>query len=142
MDKLLIEFIDTLDGSLKRALQEAGSQSGFARLTIHQFQYLGAIHELGEPTCSEVAARLGVTRASATAAINKLIRMGYVSKSQSSRDKRVFHVRLSESGEQLAASKTRALKQYGEFIRAALSPTEADQLQAILAKLVTHFQNT
>lgn len=140
MQRLLIEFINTLDVSLKKRLQEIGAKSGFSRLTISQFQYIDAIHELGEPAISDIANRLNITKASVTSGVNKLIDMGYLTKTQSNQDRRVFRVQLTEAGMHMISAKYQTLKEYEEFICAALSPDEARQFEAILAKLVKSFE--
>ena len=140
MEKLLIEFINTLDLSLKKLQAEVGDASGVSKLTIHQFQYIDAIYELGEPAITEIANRLHITKASVTTGVQKLINMGYVLKTQSSQDKRVFHVSLTEAGRKLIKAKYQALKEYGEFIEAALSKEEASQFEATLTKLVKVFK--
>jgi DNA-binding MarR family transcriptional regulator len=142
MEQLLTEFIDTLEASLKRLQREAGDSSGFSHLTISQLQYIDAIHALGEPTISELAARLNLTKASVTIAINKLLRSGYVTKTRSNRDKRVFHVSLTAAADQLVQSKIQTLRAYDQFIRSALTESEARQFEGILAKLVKHFEQT
>src|SRR5512138_1850582 len=140
MEKLLTEFVDTLDMSLKKIQAEVGVGPGLTSLTYNQFQYINAIHELGQPTITQIAGRLNITKASVTTGINKLVQMGYVVKIQSNEDRRVFHARLTEPGEQLVQAKVQALKTYGNFISAALSQEEARQFEAILAKLVRVFK--
>lgn len=135
MDKILLEFIETLDQSLKRLQPE-----GFAHLTISQFQYIDAIAALGQPTITEVAARLGFSKPSVTAGIQKLIEMGFVVKTQSGIDKRVFYVALTGTGAALVAAKLQTLREYGEFIRSALSAEEGRQFESILTKLVQVFK--
>ena len=141
MERFLIEFIDTLDQSLKKLQHEAGDGSGFARLTINQLHYIDAIHSLGEPTISEIAEKLRITKASVTAGVNKLILLGYVEKHQSTLDRRVFHVRLTAPAQALIQTRAQALRDYGEFIQAALSEEEARQFQMTLAKIVQLFKN-
>ena len=141
MEKILVEFIDTLDLSLKKMQKEAGNNAGFSNLSIHQLQYIDAINTLGNPTITEIANRLHITKASVTAGVNKLIDMGYVTKTQSKEDKRVFHVSLKESGRELTDAKDRALKEYVKFIKSALSIDEARQFETILNKLVDLFRN-
>ncbi len=75
-----------------------GSRSGFARLTIAQLQYIDAIHQLGEPTITEIAARLSITKASVTTGVNKLVSLGYVVKTPSSVDRRALQVSLTAAG--------------------------------------------
>ncbi|MDY6940862.1 MAG: MarR family transcriptional regulator [Cyanobacteriota bacterium] len=140
MEKRLIEFIDTLDCLFKRVQEDVGSSSGMSKLTISQLQYIEAIHELGEPTITEVAQRLKFTKASVTAGINKLIEKGYVVKVQSHEDKRFFYTKLTKTGQKFIDAKYLALKEYGDFIRAALSEDEARQFEAIVTKLVERFR--
>lgn len=141
MEKILIEFVNTLDSSFKKIQAEVGSISGASQLTISQFQYIDAIHELEKPTITEVAEKLSIAKASVSTGINKLIKKGYVIKTQSDRDKRIFYVSLTEMGQKLMNAKYQALKEYGNFINAALSEDEAKQFEAILTKLVRLFDN-
>jgi DNA-binding MarR family transcriptional regulator len=141
MEKLLIEFIDTLDLSLKKLDKDVGDNAEFSRLTVHQLQYIDAIYQLGQPTITEVADKLKITKASVTAGINKLADLGYVVKTQSKEDKRIFHVTLTDAAGRLVKAKVRALKEYGKFIRAVLTEEEASQFEAILAKLVDFFKS-
>lgn len=135
MEKILLEFIDTLDHSLKKQQGE-----GFSQLTVSQFQYIDAIAALGNPTISDVAHRLGFSKASATTAINKLVALGFVQKSQSEADKRVFHVSLTENGMQLVEAKAQTIRAYVGFVASALSAEETRQFEAILTKLVAQFK--
>ncbi len=140
MENLLIEFINSLDLSLKKIQAEVGDEMGISKLTIHQFQYIDAIHQLGEPAITEIAEKLKITKASVTTGINKLVDLGYVIKTQSREDRRVFHVSLTKAGGQLIKAKYQALKEYGEFINASLSKAEARQLEKTLTKLVKLFK--
>lgn len=140
MEMLLIDFINTLDVSLKRTQKDIGDSSGFAGLTLSQLQYIDAIHQLGEPTVTEIADRLDVAKASVSAGVKKLISKGYVRKTQSEVDRRVFYVSLTDAGELLVQAKYRALHAYGMFIRSALSDEEVGQFEAILNKLVKQFE--
>ena len=140
MENLLIEFINSLDLSLKKIQAEVGDEMGISKLTIHQFQYIDAIHQLGEPAITEIAEKLKITKASVTTGINKLVDLGYVIKTQSREDRRVFHVSLTKAGGQLIKAKYQALKEYGEFINASLSKAEARQLEKTLTKLVKFFK--
>ena len=142
MEELLLAFIDTLDLSLKKLRKQVGDSSGFAKLTIHQLQYIDAIGALGQPTLTELAEKLQITKASVTNGINKLISLGFVTKHQSNEDKRVYHVNLSADGLQIVEAKYQALKDYGEFIRSALNAEEARQFELILAKLVQLFERS
>jgi DNA-binding MarR family transcriptional regulator len=140
MEEHLIEFVNTFDLSLKKFQDEIGANSGISNLTINQYNYIDAIYILEIPTITEIANKLNITKASVTIGIIKLIKMGYVIKTQSSEDKRVFHVSLTEAGKRLIKAKYQALKEYGEFISASLSDDEARQFKKTLIKLVNLFK--
>ena len=140
MVKLLMEFVGTLDASLKHIQKQADRDSGFQRLTISQLQYIDAIVSLGTAALSAVAKQVGVSKASATTAINKLQSLGYAEKNPSCNDSRVIQVSLSQAGQHLFEAKLQALEAYGGFVSSALSPDEIDQFTRIITKLVNHFQ--
>jgi DNA-binding MarR family transcriptional regulator len=141
MEKLLIEFINTLDFTLKRLHEETGGGVGISNLTINQFRYIEAINDLDRPTITELADMLNITKASVTAGINKLTEMGYVIKTQSKSDKRVIHLSLTDDSNILVMAKYKALKEYEEFIESALSEDEIRIFKDILSKLVQLFEN-
>ena len=137
-----MEFVNTLDSSFKKLLTETNSISGVSQLTISQFQYINAIHELKQPTITEIAHQLSIAKASVSTGINKLIDKGFVTKTQSEQDKRIFYVSLTEIGEKLINAKHKALKEYVEFINTTLSKEEKEHFEAILIKLVELFART
>ncbi len=142
MDKLLPEFINTLDASFKKLLKETNSAPGASKLTVSQLQYIDAVHTLGEPSITELADALTITKASVTVGINKLVRQGYVVKSQSYEDRRVFRVSLTEAGGTLVKAKLQTLENYVGVIHAALTEVEAKQFETIVTKLIEHFRQT
>lgn len=139
MINLLTQFINTLDSTLKQSQIIQGEASGFSQLTISQLHYLDAIHLLDNPTISEVAEALKITKASSTVGVRRLTDLGFLNKRKSDHDKRVTHVSLTKKGEKLALSKQRALNEYENKMIAALSPQEMKQLEIIMEKLVAYF---
>ncbi len=139
MIKTLTEFINTLDTTLKQSQTTEGDASRFSQLTISQLHYIEAIHLLYNPTISEVAETLKITKASATVGIKRLADLGFLEKRKSDQDKRVTHVSLTKKAEKLAHSKQKALNDYENKMTAALSPQELEQLEIIMEKLVAYF---
>jgi len=139
MIHLLTQFIDTLDSTLKQSQIVEGEASGFSQLTISQLHYLDAIHLLKNPTISEVAETLKITKASATVGVRRLTDLGFLNKRKSDQDKRVTHVSLTKKAEKLALLKQKALNDYENKMVAALSPQELKQLEIIMGKLVAYF---
>ncbi len=136
IEDTLLEFINTLDTSFKRIIQDTGHP---LNITASQAQYIEAIYALENPTISELSEKLGITKASVTVGIHKLVEQGFVLKKQSKKDKRVFHVSLTKSSEKLIQAKQLALGTYGDFIRSVLSKNEAQGFEVIMKKLVQAF---
>ena len=70
-------------------------------LNIRYFLYLRQIKELGSPTISELASSMDVTKPSASNMIKKLQKMGFVTVKKSTKDKRVSHLHISNTGEEV-----------------------------------------
>jgi DNA-binding MarR family transcriptional regulator len=141
MQTLLLQFIQTLDRTMKGNPGVPGVDTGLMNLTLSQVQYLDAIAGLDQATITGISESLKVTKPSATTAVQKLIQQGYISKTQSNGDRRVFNLELTESGRRLALAKKQALLNYETFIRMALSPTELAEFEVVLQKLVTCFED-
>lgn len=141
MQTLLLQFIQTLDRTMKGNPGKSDVDAGLMNLTLSQVQYLEAIAGLDQATITGISERLKVTKPSATTAVQKLIQHGFVFKVQSSDDRRVFILKLSETGKRLAQAKKQALLNYEIFILAALSPTELAEFETALQKLVTYFEH-
>jgi len=70
-------------------------------LTATQFHYLEIIGELENPTLTELAVAMKLTKPSVTATIDRLVVKGLVRKVHSDIDKRSSHLHLTEFGEQI-----------------------------------------
>jgi DNA-binding MarR family transcriptional regulator len=137
MNELLLQFIDTLQTSMRQFQAQNGES--FTGLTISQIDYLEAIAALGSPTISEIASVMGFSKPSVTDAVKKLEKLGFVTKERSTQDRRVVHVKLTEKGQKLKTAKQRTLEQYENFIRTSLDEKELSQFEQILEKLVSAF---
>ena len=138
MEALLFQFVDTLDKSLRRVQSELGEPG--QNLTVSQLQYVDAVASLSAPTITDIADALDITKASVTAGINRLIKLGYVAKTRSQVDRRMVHITLTAAGERLVAAREQTVREYEAFIRAALTEDEAAQFEHILSKLVALFE--
>lgn len=139
MEHLLTQFADLLGASLAATPRASGPDAAAPPLSPSQQHYIDAIAALGQPTLSQIAARLQISKASVTPAVQKLAALGYVAKVPSARDKRAVHVHLTPAAWQLVDAKVQALMACGDLIRSALSEEEAGQFEQILAKLVNRF---
>jgi DNA-binding MarR family transcriptional regulator len=139
LEQILREFIVMLDSSFKKLVKETIETAGVPNLSVNQIQYIEAIGKLGRPTISEIADQLNITKASATAGINKLVQLGYAKKSQSTEDKRIYHVTLTEASQKFIQLNQQALEEYVAFISQSLTAEEEQQFEETLKKLIKGF---
>jgi len=136
IDKLLFEVIDFISNSTKDNKEEVLSDDEFAKLTIKQYYNLDLISRMGNPTSTELAERLGITKPSVSAIVNKLIEKGYVRKEQSEDDQRSYHLHLSEKGKSLIEAEHKIYRAFALHIRTTLESEEQEQFVQILQKIL------
>lgn len=121
---LFLRFIDQFHEVLRTADASGMESSGLPDVTIHQFFYLQEIERNENITLTELAQILGVTKPSVTAAVTKLMKDGFVSRTRSSEDQRKYHLALTERGHQIILNKQRAYKKYVEQLELATTDEE------------------
>lgn len=101
--KVLNELMVDTFQSIMLVEEEAIKQSGKIKLSIGEMHLLEAVGKSDDQgkTVSEVAQALHVSRPSATIAINKLEKKGYLEKRVSEQDGRVVHVTLTKKGKRI-----------------------------------------
>lgn len=70
----------------------------YSGLRIPQYRLLDALADAGRATVTEMSDRLRVTRATASVMINDLIKSGIVAVTENPRDRRSFHIQLTDIG--------------------------------------------
>lgn len=128
LEELFLRFIGQYHEVLREADREEIGMTNVPDITIRQFFYLEEIQHQKETTLTAVAQALSVSKPTATAAISKLVRDGYIIRTQSAEDQRKYILSLSEQGEQVFERKQEA---YLKFIRQVRAGTSIEE-QAIL----------
>lgn len=133
-----------LIGALSRQVGElqdqAGEAGGFSDLTIRQVIYLEQIEHLGNPTPTELARALRISKPSVSIAIEKLAEAGYLRKVQSDADRRSFHLHLTEKACQAAQAHQRVHEQIAHFLARSLDESELEALGRLLTKLLNQLE--
>lgn len=94
INKMLVEVYDDVNH-----IEEYSIKSGaFKDLSITEIHTIEAVGLYGSKTMSEVAAELEITMGTLTAAVDKLIKKGYVERSRSDTDRRIVNVNLTKRG--------------------------------------------
>jgi DNA-binding MarR family transcriptional regulator len=104
----------------------------------HDYYYLTVIYYMNQPTFSQLANELQLTRSAISIIFNKFSRMQLVTKEQSQEDKRTFHIRLTEKGRRIVLGDAQTYDKLTSLIESLLP--EKDQLAAVeslLSLLVT-----
>ena len=138
-ENLLIQITEIFHQSINAYKEEIIKKSKFSDITVSQLFYMEAVYHLGNPTLSELAAHLKISKASTTVGVQKLIEKGLVAKARSEADQRVFHVRLSGRGRQLIEAEVNALADFAERIKHSLSKEEIKRLSRIFKKIVEDY---
>ncbi len=114
----------------KELAQEAG-------LTAAQFRALQIVGEKGWETPKAIAARMGVSQATITALVDKLVGHGLVTRERSQTDRRQTNVTIAEAGSDVLDDAPDALQQLYVRNFEALEDWEQSQIVAVLERVAS-----
>jgi len=129
-----VEMISQLMGELE---SKAFEQEGFSDITMNQMHYLETIAMLSNPTSGDLADSLSVTRPSVSAIVKKLIETGYLTKTKSKVDGRVYYLHLTDKGLRFNELHSEIHQILARRIIENLNQGEIELLAGLLGKL-TH----
>ncbi|UZR92559.1 MarR family winged helix-turn-helix transcriptional regulator [Chondrinema litorale] len=136
IEKLLFEIIDFISNSTKENKEGVLSEDEFSKLTIKQYFYLDLISRMENPTFTELADALQITKPSVSAIVNKLVDKGYIIKVQSEDDQRSYNLHLSDKGKTLIEAENKIYRAFSLHIRTTLNPDEQQQFVHIMKKIL------
>lgn len=105
---------------------------------MHLIETVGKADESGL-TISSIAEELSIAPSSATVAVNKLQKKGYIEKTRCGVDNRVVYVKLTRNGKRVDAVHRRFHETMVKSIAAGLSEEEKNALTKGVAKLNAFF---
>lgn len=106
------------------------------QLTSRQLVCIAFVKNRKNPTVSEIAKAMNITKPSATALIERLIQSNYLLKVKSDSDRRVTHVHLTSYGIKAATLHENIHVQFAKYIAEPLSAEEKETLKTLLKKSV------
>lgn len=129
-------------GLLKRVMEPYFAKFGISGAQWGLLRTLQRAHEAGEAglRLTELSHRLLIRPPSVTGAIDRLERMGLVTRTAARDDQRARLVSLTASGRKLVA---RALEGHGQRIQqilSSLAPSQQQQLHLLLESLCSHLE--
>ena len=110
------------------------SSSKLRTLSSTQIHHIDLISHEHNPTLSELAKALKVTKPTVTNSVDKLEKLGLVFKIQSDDDRRIQHLHLTKKGMEIAELHDKFHIVFTEKLVSNLNNEEIKQLSAILKK--------
>ena len=114
---------------------EISDKLGMSELQLNQLHYLKIIDRTVNMTFGKFTQILKVTKPSVTEIVNKLIKLDVVEKSQCTRDKRIFYIKLTEKGRNITRLPFLAEQRVVDIMVSVLDDEEIDRFIKIIKKL-------
>lgn len=138
----IVEALDILRHKIGDLAQAVLVEARLADVSLHDLLVLNTIYALDQPTATELAETLRVTRPTITAVIKKLQTLGYLERVQSAVDGRAYHISLTAHGQEIARLHTQVHEKIAAYLQEVFDDQELAQLVALLGKLVSHTKQT
>ena len=132
---LIVETVIYLESESRRLAREASQRVG---VTATQLNVLKLLEEIGELSLSELSRLLAAQNSSVSCIVDRMVQAGLVAREQSPDDRRVWRIRMTPKGEEIAR-RTEVLP--WDLLRDALGSLdrqEKAQLTSILEKVAAH----
>jgi len=132
---LVIETMIYLETESRRLAKDAASRLG---ITATQLNVLKLLQEIGELSLSELSRRLAAQNSTVTGIVDRMVQAGLVVREQSAEDRRVWRIRSTARGAELAE---KAEIRPWDLLRGALDALgerEKATLVATLRKIAAH----
>jgi len=132
----LKETITFLSDLIENILEETLDVSDFSDLTWQQLHYLKVLVKMKNPTLTELAKELNLTKPTVTVLVDKLTEKGYIRRVKSDDDRRVMHLHIDKKGAKVNALREIAHEKMAEKIKSGLSVPETAILTELVRKIV------
>ncbi len=103
--------------------------------SMASFRYIEEIYNLGNPTFVELTNQLGYSKPTVTLMVAKLIEKGFITKTKSRGDGRVYYLGLSPKGERIIESYNKVYTGFINEVSARYNDNEIDTLISLLKRM-------
>jgi MarR family transcriptional regulator, organic hydroperoxide resistance regulator len=132
---LVIETMIYLETESRRLAKDAASKLG---ITATQLNVLKLLGEIGELSLSELSRRLASQNSTVTGIVDRMVQAGLVVREQSAEDRRVWRIRSTAKGTDLARRSEVVPWDLLKNALTALEEREKSSLVTILRKVAAH----
>jgi DNA-binding MarR family transcriptional regulator len=129
------QFLEKMDRYYQKSLKEYEFSEEYSDITSNIFLYLRKINFLDNPTISELAKAMEVSKPSASNMVSKMAEKGLLTTKTSPKDGRVCLLALTDKGKKVVEIETWADIKFFENIRGILDEEELKVLERILEKI-------
>lgn len=134
----LVETAIYLQAESRRLAKEQCARFG---ITATQLNVLKLLQEIGALSSSELSRRLAAQNSTVTGIVDRMAAAGLVQREQSADDRRVWKIKLTERGREIAERIEVAPWDLLRSALTALPPNELAQLIRILTKIASHVEH-
>lgn len=105
------------------------------RVTLPQVVILDILRQMGSAKMSDMACALSLSMSAVTAIVDKMIKMGFVKRQRSTKDRRVVYVSLLKKGKETASLVNEERISTAEDIFSVLTESEKAEYVRLLRKV-------
>lgn len=134
-----ISLISKIREKVNKLIVEEMSQRGIEGIVTSHGDIIYALYNKEKMTMAEIADKIGKDKSTVTALIDKLIKLGYVSKERDTRDSRVTYVALTHAGKELKPKFEAISKSVLNVFYLGISEKDKEELIRILNKINSNF---
>ena len=131
------KFLEKMDHYYQKNLKEHEFLEEYSDITYNIFLYLRKINSLGNPTISELAKAMEVSKPSASNMVSKMVDKGLLKTKASPKDGRVCLLELTDKGKRIIEIESWADMKFIEKIREILDEEEFGVLERIFEKIAS-----
>ena len=135
-DYILTDIITVLTTKIAKIEEKTITESRFSELTGKQMYYLEVISSLNNPSLSELATELNLSKPSITAIVDKFEERGFIRKVKSDEDRRVSHIHMAQKGKEIEKVHSKIHMRISNMFTSKVTKDELKSLINLLRKIV------
>ena len=135
----IISLISKVREQVNRFIVTEMLKHGIQGIVTSHGDIIFALFSKTRLTMAEIAEKIGRDKSTVTALVDKLVRIGYVTKERDTEDTRVVYVTLTQKGKELKPIFDTISKETLEVFYLGISEKEKEELFRILNKINNNF---
>ncbi|NLI54496.1 MAG: MarR family transcriptional regulator [Clostridiales bacterium] len=139
IEALLNQALKDMFYSVLRLQEKSVSKLAKGNVSRTEMHTLEIVQDIPDATLTQIAEMLGITKATASVSINRLVEKGFLIKAQESEDKRKQILRLTEAGDALCKKHTQFHDMLIHSVMREFNVSEYPEVLKSLQALVNFF---